>query len=324
MATKKILCIGNALVDIIKVIDNDKTLADLSLPKGSMQLVDFETSQKLLQTTSHIPATMVSGGSAANTANALANLGIQTGYAGIVGEDEYGDFYISDLRKAGVKPQVNRSKTPTGTALTLVSPDGERTFATYLGAAATLEAGLLKTEDFLGYDYVHIEGYLIANRPLIERVFAICENIGVKISLDFASYNVVEENLEFLQELASRSEVLFANEDEATAFTGLVAEKAVEEMAKFAPVCVVKIGAKGSLIYTGKLYKIEETIHRHRIDTTGAGDVYAAGFLAALIQGKNYDECGHWASSVAGNVIEVLGTKMDSERWKKIKSEIEK
>ncbi|MDR1726081.1 MAG: adenosine kinase [Bacteroidales bacterium] len=322
--TKKVLCIGNALVDIIKVMDNDGILEELNLPKGSMQLVDKETSAQLLKATSQFPSTMVSGGSAANTANVLANLGTETGYIGIVGKDEYGEFYVSDLRQAGVKPSVFRSDTnTTGTALTFVSEDGERTFATHLGAALELNASLIKTENFVSYDCVHVEGYLISNRNLIETIFNIAENLNMKISIDLASYNIVDENLDFLQELCQRADIIFANEDEANAFTGLEAEKAVEEIAKYAEIAVVKIGAKGSLICSeGNIYKIPATDNKNKLDTTGAGDVYAGGFLSALSQGKDLETCGKWGSVVAGNVIEVLGTKMDGQRWQKIKNEI--
>ncbi|MDR1847067.1 MAG: adenosine kinase [Bacteroidales bacterium] len=320
---KRILCIGNALVDIIKVMDNDDVLSKLSLPKGSMQLVDEQTQKSLLEETKHFSQTMVSGGSAANTANALANLGIDTGYIGIVGKDSLGEFFVTDMRHNGIKPQVFTSSTKaTGAALTLVSTDGERTFATYLGAAMELDASLLKTEYFVGYDYVHIEGYLIANRKLMETIFAIAENLNIKISLDLASYNVVEQHLEFLQELCQRANVIFANEDEATAFTGLEAEKAVEEIARYCEIAVVKIGAKGSLVAASEVFKISEATPRQKLDTTGAGDMYAGGFLAALLQDKDLAKCGNYGSIVAGNVIEVLGTKMDTNQWEKIRQEI--
>ncbi|MDR1005859.1 MAG: adenosine kinase [Bacteroidales bacterium] len=320
---KKILCIGNALVDIIKVMDDDKVLSAFNLPKGSMQLIDFDTRKRFMDATKGYSETMVSGGSAANTANALANLGIEVGYIGMVGSDSLGEFYVSDMHRNKIKTQVFKSdKQGTGTALTLVSSDGERTFATYLGAATELSADILLQEYFVGYDYVHIEGYLISNRRLMEAIFKFAENIGAKISLDLASYNVVEENSEFLNDLCQRCNIIFANEDEATAFTGLEAEKAVEEIAKYSDIAIVKIGAKGSLISDGKVVKVDAEPSKQTLDTTGAGDVYAGGFLAALMQGKTLSECGKWGSITAGNVIEVLGTKMDADRWTAIRQEI--
>lgn len=321
--TKKVICLGNALVDIITQLESDNKLQELGLPKGSMQLVEKEVSKKIQESTSHLQTKMQTGGSAANTANGIANLGIGSGYIGMVGDDKLGSFYSNDMLENSIEPKFFKSQsTPTGCAVALISKDGERTFATYLGAAIELKGDLLSKELFLGYDYFHIEGYLIVNHDLIRTSIRMANEMGLKVSIDLASYNVVEENIDFLKEICKDVHIIFANEEEAKAFTSQDAEQAVKTIANICDIAVVKIGKKGSLIKSGnqeiRIYERERTC----LDTTGAGDMYAAGFLAGLCLGKDLEYCGNMGSILAGNVIEVYGAKMDKERWAKIKEEI--
>ena len=321
--SKKVLCLGNALVDIITQLESDKDLEILNLPKGSMQLVDKEVSAMIQKATLHLNSTKQTGGSAANTANGIANLGVCSGYIGMVGEDKLGEFYANDMLENSIEPNFFKSQsTPTGCAVALISKDGERTFATYLGAAIELRADLLTKELFSGYDYFHIEGYLIVNHDLIRTAIRMANELGLKVSIDLASYNVVEENIDFLKEICKDVHIIFANEEEAKAFTSQDAEQAVKTIADLCDIAVVKIGKKGSFIKSGeqeiRIYERERTC----LDTTGAGDMYAAGFLAGLCLGKDLEYCGNMGSILAGNVIEVYGAKMDKERWIKIKKEI--
>lgn len=322
--SKKILCLGNALVDIITQLESDKTLEELSLPKGSMQLVDVELSNQIKGSTSHLRSSLQTGGSAANTANGVANLGIGSGYIGMVGADELGEFYSNDMIENSIEPKFFKSNTtPTGRAIALISEDGERTFATYLGAAVELSAELLWAELFKGYDYFHIEGYLIVNHDLIIRAIDLAKQEGLKVSIDFASYNVVEENLGFLKDILKKVDIIFANEDEAKAFTSQDAEESAKTISEYCDIAVVKLGKKGSLIRS-KDREIRINIKKREVvDTTGAGDMYAAGFLAGLSMDKDLEVCGRMGSILAGNVIEVYGAKMDKERWIRIREEID-
>ena len=322
--SKKVLCLGNALVDIITQLETDSTLEMLNLPKASMQLVDKEISEKVQELTSHLNSKIQTGGSAANTANGIANLGIPSGYIGMVGDDSLGQFYAKDMLENSIEPKFFISETTsTGCAIALISQDGERTFATHLGAAIELKAELLTKELFEGYDIFHIEGYLIVNHNLISRAIELAKHQGLIVSIDFASYNVVEENLDFLKQICKYVDIIFANEEEAKAFTSLEAEQAINIIADYCEIAVVKIGKKGSLIKSKNLeIRINEK-ERARVDTTGAGDMYAAGFLSGLSIDKDLEYCGKMGSILAGNVIEVYGAKMDSERWTRIKKEIQ-
>ncbi len=320
---KKVLCIGNALVDKVCLLENDDLLVEEGLPKGSMQLITEESSKRLQAITGSLKFEMATGGSAANTASGTANLGIATAYIGMVGRDGLGDFYIDDMKKNNIETKFFRSPTTqTGLALAFVSKDGERTFATYLGAALELNAGNLDKDLFSGYDYVHIEGYLISNRSLFSKILELSKSVGAKISMDLASYNVVEENVDFLRSVCKGVEIIFANEQEAEAFSGMNAVKSVDYISGYANISVVKLGEKGSLISCGdKTIRVQE-VKRAKVDTTGAGDLYAGGFLAGLCQGRNLEQCGIMGSILAGNVIEIMGTKMDEKRWQNIRREI--
>jgi sugar/nucleoside kinase (ribokinase family) len=320
---KKILGIGNALVDIMTQLDNDVLLTKFGLPKGSMQLVDKDKSGHVNLNTSHLKKDITSGGSAANTINGLANLGSACGYIGKVGNDDFGDFFENDLINNHIYSLLFKSDTQTGIAMALVSPDSERTFATYLGAAVELSANDLSENEFDGYDILHIEGYLVFNNVLLEKAMKLAKNAGLKISLDLASYNVVEANLEFLKKMAIEYvDIIFANEEEAKAFTGKEPEAALDEMAALCEIAVVKIGAYGSLIKKdGVSYKVG-VIPVTPKDTTGAGDLYASGFLYGLTKNLPIHKCGEIGSILSGKVIEVMGAKMPAETWADIKKKV--
>jgi len=317
---KKILGMGNALVDVMIPLESDGILEILDLPKGSMQLVDKERSNAVLTALKDYKKSQSAGGSAANTIHGLAMLGAQTGYIGVIGEDELGGFFVRDLIQAGVEPHMIHSRQETGRAIALVTPDSERTFATFLGAAIELSAENLRPDMFKGYSYFHIEGYLVQNHELIRRAVALAKENGLIVSLDLASYNVVEANKEFLQQIISEYvDILFANEEEAKALTGYEPENALTEIGKFVEIAVVKTGGKGSLVKTISEYCEIGVIPVSPIDTTGAGDLYASGFLYGHASGLSLQKCGELGALLAGNVIEFMGSKMSPERWTYLK-----
>lgn len=319
----KVIGIGNALVDIMTSINDDNFLVSQNLPKGSMQLVDKETSDKLMAAISAFDTKIASGGSAANTINGLAKMNIQTGFLGKLGHDELGKHFIKDLTDNKVTPHISYSDSLSGKAIALVSPDGERTFATFLGAAVEMTADDIKDDLFDSYNILHIEGYLLQNYELIEKAVSLAKKKGLKVSLDLASYNVVESNLDFLNKLIPNNvDILFANEEESKAFIGLEPERAVVEIGKMVPMSIVKIGANGSLVFTNNEITKISAIKSDCIDTTGAGDLYAAGFIYGLSKNCALSDCGRIGSLLSGNVIKVIGAKMHTEMWEEIYKQI--
>ena len=202
--------------------------------------------------------------------------------------------------------------------------NAERTFAVYLGAALDLVAEDLSPEDFVGYDYFHIEGYLVQNQTLIRKAVEYAHQAGCIISLDMASYNVVESNLAFLHDIVEKYvDIVFANETESKAFTKLSDPvEALDEISKLCRIAVVKVGKDGSWIQAGDERHFIEAYPAATVDATGAGDTYAAGFLYAHSLGMPLEICGRTGSIIAAKVVEVVGTKIDIPRWKAAKQEI--
>ena len=317
---KKILGMGNALVDILTQIPDDSILEQLHLPKGTMHHVDAETSLKIGEFLKQYGSEMAAGGSTANTMSGAAKLGITTGYIGKVGRDERGRFFEKAMTETHVKPFMLTTDTPTGCAEAIISKDGERTFATYLGAALELCADDIKPELFDSWDIFYVEGYLISNRELLNKALPMAKAKGMKIALDMASFNVVRENQEYMQQIAKDYlDILFANQDEAREFSGKEQPKeALQFMASLCDIAVVKVGAEGSFVQQGDQVVRINPIPAKVIDTTGAGDLWASGFMAGLVQGKSLEQCGLMGATLAANIIEVIGAKMDEKRWQKI------
>ena len=282
---KSILGMGNALTDILAVLPDDSFLRQFHLPKGSMQHVDMETGDKIWQMLKPLGVQYVAGGSAANTITGTAIFGMKSGFIGKVGDDELGHLFKSDQEQYGIRSTLLKGRNSSGRAMVFITaPNAERTFAVYLGAALELGPEDLKPEYFEGYDYFHIEGYLVQNQNLIRRAV----------------------------EMAT----------EARAFTGLDQKAALDEIARHCDIAVVKVGKDGSMVRQGEEYHYIEAWPADTIDATGAGDTYAAGFLYAHSLGMPLKECGEIGSIIAAKVVEVIGTKIDIPRWKSAKQEI--
>lgn len=316
----KVLGMGNALVDVLALIDNDMLLDELGLPKGSMQLIDEAKKESLHLAMANKEKFVASGGSASNTINGLARLDISTGFIGRVGKDFYGTYYKDDLDRCKVASHlIITDNEASGIATTFVSKDGQRTFGTFLGAAAGLTAEDLKESDFLGYDYFYIEGYLVQNLDLIRKAITLAKRSGLKVVLDMASYNVVEASRDFLLEIIPQYiDIIFANEEEAKALFDLSAEQSLDLLAKDVEIAVVKVGEKGSWIKRGDERIFVPALKVNCIDTTGAGDLYAAGFLYGLIKNQSLEKSGEIGTLLAGNVIQVIGPKMDDAKWNEL------
>ena len=320
---KRILGMGNALTDILLQIDNDELLSSLSLLKGGMQLINTERSEEINASVSRFEKKMATGGSASNTINGITRLGMAGGFVGKVGKDDIGLFFTNDSIYNGVEPKLSLSETPSGCCTVLVSPDGERTLCTYLGAACELEAADLTPELFAGYDIFHIKGYLVQNHDLIRTAVKLAKQEGLKVSIDMASYNVVEAHLDFLHEIVREYvDIVFANEEEARAYTGHEPEQALNIISEQCEIAIVKVGKEGSLIKSNNEKVRIKPRKANCIDTTGAGDLYASGFLFGLASNYSLEVCGKIGSVVSANVVEVLGAKMSEEVWESIHADI--
>lgn len=316
----KILGIGNALVDVLAKLENDTILSQLDLPKGSMQLIDETKRNHIFTVIEGLPQRRTAGGCASNTLCALAKMGLPAGFIGKIGSDDYGKLYKEDVCGIGVNTHLIEEGAASGTAMTMISPDGERTFGTYLGVSGNLSVGDLSPDTFRQYDCLYVEGYLVQNYELIESAMQMAKKQGMKVAIDAASYNVIEENRDFFLRLIDEYvDILFANEEESGALTRLAPKEAVEALAERVEIAVVKVGAKGAWAMRGDEVINAPAIPANMTDATAAGDFFAAGFLYGLSHGKDLRKCAETGAWFASHIIEVVGTRLDDKTWEKIK-----
>lgn len=319
----KIIGIGNALVDVLLYLDSDETLAQLGLAKGGMRLIDADEADRLDRFIAGRHSEFATGGSAANTILALALLGDEPGLLGCIGQDEMGNFLVRQAHERGIDVRfVQTANESTGVATTFITPDGERTFATHLGAAAMMAPDMLPTGCMSGYQLIHVEGYLVQNHQLMEHLMQMAKGCGMTVSYDLASYNVVRDDYDFVHHLVKDYvDVVFANREEAAAFSRQDSpEDALSELAELTTTAVVKLGKEGAIglhrEVDGTMIYAEAPL-RERVkvvDTTAAGDFFAAGFLHGMIHGYSLADCLDLGNRIAAEVIQVTGTAVDGAR----------
>ena len=318
---EKIIGIGNALVDVLVRLEDDSVLKQMGLPKGGMTLIDEAQQRSLRSRMEGLPTEQATGGSAGNTMLALSKLGGKAGFVGKIGRDALGKFYADNCKAVGIDARLLECNLLTGVANTFISPDGERTFGTCLGAAATLQASDIKPALFEGVSMAHVEGYLVQNHELLEAICQTAMEMSVQLSLDLASYNVVAADRPFFQHLVQDYfDIVFANEEEAAAFTGKKEPlEALREIAAYKCLAVVKLGGKGSI---ARLGQEEVMVGAHKVpvvDTTAAGDFFAGGFLYALNRGASLKDCLSCGALLSEHIIGVVGTRLPEEEWKEIR-----
>ena len=316
---KKILGLGNALTDILLQV-TDEDVRELGIAKGSMNLIDFNQAQDIQSRFAHVRKTMVAGGSCANTINGIAAMGGKAALIGKIGNDDIGTFYREDLLKNGATPMLLLSNMMSGCCTVLITPDGERTFCTYLGAASDMRPEDIGRDAFRGYDIFHIEGYMVQNHELIEKAMRLAKQEDMLVSLDLASFNVVNDNYDFIHHLVEEYvDIVFANEDESYAYTHLPPDESLMEIAKHCKIAIVKVGKRGSYFMDGKQSEHIGAITSACLDSTGAGDLYAAGFLYGLSDGLDTRRCAEIGTIAAGRVVEVIGTQLTDDTWEEIR-----
>jgi sugar/nucleoside kinase (ribokinase family) len=312
-----LLGIGNAIVDII-ACEEDEFLERHGMPKSSMSLVDAERSAFLYANLR--PVAMMSGGSVANTIACAAGLGSTAAFVGKVAADEFGDTYTADIRAAGVSFETSVSSGLAGTACSLivVTPDGHRTMNTYLGACVELTSVDVDPDVVSRAAVTCIEGYLFDSAPAKEAVLAaagMARAAGNRVALTLSDSFCVERHLEdFRDFVESHVDLLFGNEDEVRALFGTEdLLDALTPLRELDLVAAVTRGEKGSLVLeSGTILEVPAEPAERVVDTTGAGDAYAAGFLHGLTRGLDLPSCAQAASVAAAEVISHIGPRLQA------------
>ncbi|MBU1053256.1 MAG: adenosine kinase [Proteobacteria bacterium] len=317
---KLVVGIGSALVDIL-ALEDDEFIEKSGVVKGGMTLVnDYVIDDTLSMTTNK--TSIVPGGSACNTIVGIGKLGGAARFVGKLGEDELGKFFENDLKNNNVESHLFTCSFPTGRVLSIVTPDAQRSMFTCLGASLETKPEEITINCFIGAAVVHIEGYLLFNKDLMLSALNNAKSSGALISLDLASFTVVEENKDFIDKIVDDYvDILLANEDEASAFTGYKDElRAIDDLSKRADIAVLKIGERGSYIsHKGEVIKVAPMGNGFALDTTGAGDLWAAGFLFGLVNGYNLKKCGELGSACGYEVCQVVGANIPEDGWDRIK-----
>ncbi len=311
MATYDVFGMGNSLIDIQAFI-SDQFLEEIGVNKGIMHLIDEERSRSILRRLEKIPLEMIPGGSCANTISTVAFLGGTPVYTGIVSDDGYGKVYEEKLQEYGVKTVTKWVKTGmTGSSIILTTPDAERTMNTHLGVCRQFAKPDIDLDVLKDCHVFHLTGYMWdTDNQKDTAVHAIehAKQNGLKISFDVADPFLVERNRgEFPRIINDYVDILFGNAQEVMMLTDIDSPlDAGKELQKSCETVVVKIGKEGSYVITDTMQKVE-SFPVAAIDTTGAGDSYAGGFLYAFTHGKDLAECARFANYIASRIVTVRG-----------------
>jgi len=319
-AKTRVTAIGSALMDLC-LVESEDFLSGSGAQKGGMVMVDHTHITSVLSKSAVSPS-IVPGGSACNTIVGVGRLGAPARFIGKRGSDSLGATFEESLVRSNVDPVLFTSPSATGHVLSIITPDAQRSMLTYLGASAETQPHEIEERHFEDSAFVHIEGYLLFNENLLLSALKAAKAAGAFISLDLASFTVVEASRKLLEEIADEYvDILIANEDEAAAFTGHKDEqKAAEALGKRAAVGVMKLGKRGSVIvHKDNAVKIEPCGSGHAVDTTGAGDLWASGFLYGLVKGYDMEKSGKIASLCGYEVCQVVGAHIPNEGWERIK-----
>lgn len=308
--------IGSALLDFMVEVDDDFLLS-LGLKKGEMHLIDAERSREIFNLIKGRKIHVAPGGSSANTIAGMAMIGGRSAFIGRVADDEYGKIYINETVKAGVKSFIVAAGGMTGHAITFITPDSERTFATHLGAAVELSADEIDYSVIENSTILHLEGYLFEPENLREvcyRSMKKAKESGALVSVDLADPALIGRiKGHFVDVLEKYADIIFVNEEEAAAFTGFRDRSAIEVLSGYSSIAAVKLGARGSLIKSEGVLVNIDAVKTEVVNTNGAGDMYAAGLLYGIVSGKSIELSGKIASYVASLAVASAGARVETK-----------
>jgi sugar/nucleoside kinase (ribokinase family) len=318
----EILTISDSIVDHILYVD-EGYLSTLPGKKGGSCLVDNTLFHKIISE-SRTTSQLRPGSSGVNVIKGLKQLGHDCALTTTIGKDSEGEFFLKSLHEQGIALFLQYSSLPTGKSACLVTPSGERTMRTFLGASKENVRLKLNPEIFFGISHFHIEGYQLTHRQLIKEAIALAQKNGATISLDLSSFEVVKTNQKFIWELLQNKEIdiLFGNEEEAMMLTDLEAKEAAALLAQYCDISVITMGEKGCYTNKGPSQWKFPAISVEAIDTIGAGDLFISGFLHGFLTRQPIPVCASCGTLLASHVVQLVGAEIPKERWDTIKIEI--
>ncbi|MDQ6969847.1 MAG: adenosine kinase [Mariprofundus sp.] len=306
--------VGNAIMDL-QVRCDDAFLKAMGIEKGVMTLTDATRQQLILDALSEHDINFCSGGSAANTIVGIAEMGGKTAYACKTGSDQFGQQYLDEMKQLGITLETNPNSGQTGTCVVLITPDAQRSMLTSLGVSAALATDDITESEISQAQYVYIEGYLFAGestKAAALHAIALAKKNGVKVALTISDPFLIDIcRDQFKQLIEGPVDLLFCNEDEAKALTGLDDPIAcAQAIHKHCENVALTLGENGSIImHEGEVFPIEG-VETTALDSTGAGDMYAAGVLYGITNGLSWKQAGHLGSHAAARIVSQLGARL--------------
>ena len=309
----EICFIGNAIVDILSKTSNEM-LHKLQIPKGSMQIVDHETCDKILKYIQN--PSIISGGSAANTAVGYNSFGGKCCFIGQIGNDKFGDLFAKDLNNSGVFFQDKdlQLAEKTSKSIVLVTPDAERSMNTFLGASNKFNIKSFDEKFIINSSMIYIEGYLFDQPEAKEAIFYCCniaKSQNKKVALSLSDLFCVDRHrIDFLKLIDEYVDIIFANEEEIKSLYQSELKESINNIKNNVDFGAITLGSKGSVVFENKLeYLVDPISVVELVDTTGAGDLFAAGFLFGFFNKYSIEKCGHLGNKAASEIIKHVGAR---------------
>lgn len=319
--------IGNALVDLEFTLEKD-FFQKMNIEKGVMTLIDENRHHELLQSLGS-PKKKACGGSAANTVIAVSQFGGRSYYSCKVAQDDFGKFYLDDLKSSGVdtNPHGNDTVQPTGKCIVMVTPDADRTMNTFLGITTNFSEFELNESALKDSEYAYIEGYLVAS-PTAQVAAVKCKKLAeknnVKTALTFSDPNMVKFfRSQFEEIIGTGVDLLFCNESEALEYTQKkTLQEAREALKQIAKTFVITLGSNGALIFDGQTFINVEPYKVNAIDSNGAGDMFAGAFMYGITHGHTHAQAGKLASLAASKIVSKYGPRLEWHETKEVLREL--
>jgi len=306
---------GNGLVDILMNVE-DSDLLNLNIPKGGMILIDTEKRLEVLEYFKEKEMKYMSGGSAANSVIAYAQLGGKSAYQTVLGNDELGNFYANEFKELGIILNADQVEThPTGTCVVFIAPDSERTLYTHLSATSLFNTNNIHEDIIQRSQWIYIEGYKFSEPSSTEAIFKAVElskTHNTKISVTFSDTFITELFRDGLMKVVENSDLIFCNETEALNFSKTDSlEEAIKYIDSLVPNYAITLGPNGSIVkWNGITYNIP-SYSTKPLDTTGAGDMYAGAFLYSIIKGDSPEKAGNFASYCSSKIVAQIGPRAE-------------
>lgn len=318
----EILGVGTPLLDHLLHVKSAYLNKIPGEPYG-METVSYQEMVEIIENSGSIPKQIV-GGSSSNAIKGLTSLGHKCSLTGKLGKDAIGEKVLEDLQDLGITPKVHYSNTPTGHVTCLITPDGKRTCRAYLGAGGEMGPDDLDPAHFENCKLVHIEGYSLLSPGLTHRAMEYAKDAGAEISFDLASFEIVENYKDLILNLVSEYvTILFANEDETATLTGKNPKEGCDSMRSLCDTVAVMMGEKGCYIGTSEEVEAFPAFPVKPVDTTGAGDLFAAGFLHGYLLNLPFSECARYGAITGGQAVQIVGAEIPQEKWSLIKKRMQ-